>query len=190
MFTQRNVVQKISVRENILVGKIFVSLALASLTGLLAGIRIPLPFTPVPLTGQVLGVLLCGLFQEGSFAALSQTFYLLFGLGGIPWFAGWSSLSLLAFFANPTSGYLVGFIPAAYLVGRLANQGKRLNFPGLLLTFFAGIVIIYLFGALHLSLVLKTDFRKTLFLAVYPFILFDFLKALLVASFANVFCRR
>lgn len=183
----RNIAKTLPRHENILVRKVSISMAMAAITGLLAGIRIPLPFTPVPLTGQVLGVLLTGLFLEGPFAALGQVFYLLFGLCGIPWFAGWSSLSLLTFFTNPTSGYLIGFIPAAYLIGWLVNHDKKLNFLRLNLAFFTGIIVIYLFGALYLAAVLRTGLRETLLLAVYPFIFFDFLKALLAASFANAF---
>ena len=114
-------------RENLLARKILLSVAMAAVTGLLAGIRIPLPFTPIPLTGQVLGVLLAGLFLEGSFAGLSQALYLFIGLSGIPWFSGWSSLSFATFAVNPTSGYLVGFIPAAFLIGKLEHGGSRMN---------------------------------------------------------------
>ena len=174
-------------RENILARKILLSVAMATVTGLLAGIRIPLPFTPVPLTGQVLGVLLAGLFLEVSFAGLSQTLYLLFGLSGIPWFAGWSSLSFATFVINPSSGYLIGFIPAAFLIGKLEHGGSEMNIFRHAVALFSGILVLYFFGAIHLAVILHTGFQRTLVLAVYPFIFFDFLKALLAASFVSAF---
>ena len=176
-------------KENVLARKILLSIAMAAVTGLLAGVRIPLPFTPIPLTGQVLGVLLAGIFLEGSFAGLSQALYLFIGLSGIPWFSGWSSLSFATFTANPTSGYLVGFIPAAFLIGKLEHGEARMNLFRHAVAFFSGILVLYFFGAIHLAAILHTGFQKTLVLAVYPFIFFDFLKALLAASFINAFRR-
>jgi biotin transport system substrate-specific component len=173
--------------ENLLVRKILLSVAMAGVTGLLAGIRIPLPFTPVPLTGQVLGVLLAGLFLEGSFAGLSQALYLFIGLSGIPWFSGWSSISFATFAVTPTSGYLIGFIPAAFLIGKLEHNGSKMNLLRHTAAFFFGILVLYSFGAIHLAAMLHTGFQRTLVLAVYPFIFFDFLKALLAASFVNAF---
>ena len=174
-------------RENLLARKILLSIAMAAVTGLLAGIRIPLPFTPIPLTGQVLGVLLAGLFLEGSFAGLSQALYLFIGLSGIPWFSGWSSLSFATFAVNPTSGYLIGFIPAAFLIGKLEHNGSRMNLLQHVAAFFSGILVLYFCGAVHLATILHTGFQRTLVLAVYPFIFFDFLKALLSASFVSAF---
>ncbi|MFH2068181.1 MAG: biotin transporter BioY [Candidatus Omnitrophota bacterium] len=177
----------ITERENLLARKILMSITMAAVTGLLAGIRIPLPFTPIPLTGQVLGVLLAGLFLEGSFAGLSQALYLLIGLSGIPWFSGWSSLSFATFAANPTSGYLVGFIPAAFLIGKLEHCGSKMNLFRHTIAFLAGILVLYSFGAIHLATIMHTGFQRTMLLAVYPFIFFDFLKALLAASFMSAF---
>lgn len=177
-------------REDLLARKVLLSLTIAAVTGLLAGIRIPLPFTPVPLTGQVLGVLIAGIFLEGSFAGLSQVLYLLIGLSGIPWFSGWSSLSFVTFAANPTSGYLIGFIPAAFLIGKLEHGGFRMNILRHAVAFFSGILVLYFFGALHLAVILHTNFQRTLDLAVYPFIFFDFLKALLAASFISAFRKQ
>ena len=162
------------------------SLLVAALTGLLAGLRVHLPFTPVPLTGQVIGVLLAGLLLEAKAAGLSQLLYLLIGLSGVPWFAGWTGLTAIGFLSAPSAGYLLGFIPAAYLIGAML-RGRRNNFGVLLTAFCSGIVVLHFFGAWHLSAVLGTGFRRTLQLAVFPFILFDCLKALLVASFMTGF---
>ena len=92
-----------------LINKFVMASAMASVTGLLALIRIPLPFTPVPITGQVLGVLLSGVVCGGLFGSASQIIYVGLGItAGIPWFAGGASYSIDSFFYLPTCGYLVG----------------------------------------------------------------------------------
>lgn len=156
-------------------------LLFAAVTGLLAGVRVPLPFTPVPLTGQVAGVLLAGFYLGGGRAAASQVLYLALGLAGLPWFSGWNTLSPAMFLAGPTGGYLAGFVPAAWLVGVLSNRAGRspARLGG---AFCAGILVIHLGGALRLAWLLGASPGETLALAVFPFLYFDFLKALLVVT--------
>lgn len=158
-------------------------LAFAALTGLLAGVRVPLPFTPVPLTGQVFGVLLAGLCLRGGPAAASQVLYLALGLAGIPWFSGWSAAGAATFFAGPTGGYLAGFVPAAWLVAVLARRGRGAR--GAFTAAAAGVALIHLCGALRLSRLLGLGAAETMALAVYPFLFFDLLKASLAASIAG-----
>ncbi|MBC7188824.1 biotin transporter BioY, partial [Candidatus Aerophobetes bacterium] len=110
------------------VEKVYLCFSFALLTGLAAQIRIPLPFTPVPLTGQTFAVLLSGLLLGGRWGAVSQLMYVGMGGCGIPWFAGWKGgfLHLL----GPTGGYLAGFIPAAFLAGQITSSSfilKRLH---------------------------------------------------------------
>jgi biotin transport system substrate-specific component len=97
--------------------KIALCFAAAAFTGLAAQIRVPLASTPVPVTGQVFAVLLSGVFLGRRYGALSQVIYVSLGAAGVPWFAGWTSGALLGL----TGGYLVGFIPAAALVGWFAG---------------------------------------------------------------------
>jgi biotin transport system substrate-specific component len=93
--------------------------------GLLAQVALPLPWTPVPITGQTLGVLLIGALLgcwRGSATILA---YLAEGAAGLPVFAQGTSgvLRLL----GPTGGYLVGFVLAAFVVGWLAERGWDRN---------------------------------------------------------------
>ena len=74
-----------------LAGNVMLSLCFAGLTGLAAQVRVPLPFTPVPITGQVFAVLLGGVFLGGGYGALSQILYLGMGAAGVPWLAGGGS---------------------------------------------------------------------------------------------------
>ena len=78
--------------------KLALAFSFACLTGLAAQVRIPLPFTPVPLTGQVLAVILSGIALGGYYGGLSQIFYVGFGVMGLPWFSGGGSGSGFAAF--------------------------------------------------------------------------------------------
>lgn len=172
-------------REETLAGRLLLALTLAGITGLLAGIRVPLPFTPIPLTGQVVGVYLAGLLLEAPFAGLALLLYLLLGLAGLPWFSGWQSLNYAGFLAFPSAGYLLGFIPAAFLIGHLLEDPARRSLTRQVLAYAAGTAVFYFCGAAWLAVLTGSGFIRTLVMGVYPFVVFDLLKALLVASFAS-----
>jgi biotin transport system substrate-specific component len=150
------------------------------LVSLAAQIRVPLPFTPVPITGQTFGVLLVGA-SLGAWRGLSSSFlYLLVGAAGVPVYAGgqrgWEAVQ------GPTGGYLVGFVVAAAVVGILAQRGWDKKLSSSIPAMLAGSLIIYLFGLLWLSRVLDADMARTLELGLYPFLLGDALKALLASA--------
>ena len=149
----------------------------ALLVALLAQVRIPLPFTPVPLTGQTFAVLLVGaaLGSRRGFASLSL--YTLIGAFGLPVFAGGAGGAAYAF--GPTGGYLFGFILAAYVTGLLAERGLERSLRTSLLPFLAGTIIIYALGAGWLAFFVgpQVAFAK----GVLPFIPGDLLKLALAA---------
>ena len=153
----------------------------ACLTGLTAQIRIPLPFTPVPVTGQVLAVLLSGTLLGGYYGGISQMLYLGLGVVGIPWFTGWNSG--LAAIAGITGGYIIGFVPAAFMIGWLTDRyssARRFHFQLLLMA--TGVIIIYIFGAAQFAIVTNTGFLKAMNQAVFPFIPVDLMKAAVAAG--------
>ena len=157
------------------------ALAMAFLTGAVAQVRIPLPYTPVPITGQVFAVLLSGALLGAGYGALSQVFYIGLGALGMPWFAGFSGGTAALF--GPSGGYIIGFIPAALLIGRVTEKWPAARrFLPLFALMLLGVGIIYLFGALQFSFVMHADLKSTLALAVVPFIGVDLLKATLAAS--------
>ncbi len=163
--------------------KLALAFSFACLTGLLAQIRIPLPFTPVPVTGQVLAVFLSGIALGGYYGGLSQIFYVILGVVGLPWFSGGGSG--LATITGVTGGYIIGFIPAALVIGWLTNRYvsvRRFHFQLLIMA--AGMCIIYIFGAVQLSIVMRTGFLKTMQLAVGFFIFIDLIKAVIAAGIA------
>jgi biotin transport system substrate-specific component len=157
------------------------ALAMAFLTGAVAQVRVPLPYTPVPITGQVFAVLLSGALLGAGHGGLSQVFYVGLGAMGMPWFAGLSG-GMAALF-GPSGGYIIGFIPAALLIGRVTEKWPPARrFLPLCALMLLGVGIIYLFGALQFSFVMHAGLKSTFALAVVPFIGVDLLKATLAAS--------
>lgn len=142
-----------------------------------AQIRIPLPFTPVPLTGQTFAVLLVGAALGSKRGAASLALYTLMGALGLPFFAG--GASGLAYLSGPTLGYLVGFVAAAYVVGLLAEKGLERSVRTSLVPFLIGTLIIYIFGAGWLTILFGAE--QALALGVLPFLVGDAIKIALAA---------
>jgi biotin transport system substrate-specific component len=147
------------------------------LVAALAQVRIPLPFTPVPLTGQTLGVLLVGAALGSWRGAASLALYLAWGLLGLPVFTGGGSG--LAHLAGATGGYLIGFILAAFVVGSLCERKLDRRWTTALLPFLAGEAIIYLFGVTWLAGF--TGISGALAAGLWPFLPGDAVKLVLAA---------
>lgn len=150
----------------------------ALIVALLAQVRIALPFTPVPITGQTLGVLLVAAALGSHRGAASLGLYLGGGLAGLPFFSGGGSG--LAYLSGPTGGYLVGFLAAAALVGWLAEHGWTRTAYKTAALFTLGSLVIYAFGAA--SLAAFVGLRQALMVGVWPFLPGDALKAILAAA--------
>ena len=108
--------------RNYLKGMVFAAL-FAALTAAVSPIKIPLGFTPVPITLQTVMVLVSGALLGANLGALAQFLYILVGALGLPVFAGGGSG--FGALVGPTSGYLFGFIAAAYVVGKLVEKAKN-----------------------------------------------------------------
>ncbi len=161
--------------------KFALALLFAGLTGIGAQLKIYLPFTPVPITGQVFFVLVSGV-ALGKYAGLSQGLYVGLGALSVPWFAPKAGMPAfsnggLAVLFGTTGGYLVGFIVAAAIIGWFVDRfvsSRTLLFQSALLLF--GVAVIYALGAIQLSIVLGTGLRDTLLKGVLPFIPGDIIK--------------
>ena len=150
----------------------------AALTGLAAQISIPVHGSPVPVTGQTFGVLLVGAALGARRGAASMALYLLAGFVGVPWFAGGTTGSIhLA-----TLGYLVGFILAGALVGRLAERGADRSPWRTVLTMAAGNLVIYACGVPYLAVSAHLPASAALHYGLTVFLLGDALKILLAAG--------
>jgi biotin transport system substrate-specific component len=146
----------------------------AALVGVLAQISIPLGFTPVPLTGQTLGVLLVGTALGWRRSALAMGLYVLAGLAGLPWFAGHASGLPAA-----TFGYLLGFILASTLLGWLASRGTDRTVVRAVVSMIAGETVIYAVGVPWLAVDLHVSLAKAITLGFTPFVGTDAIKAAL-----------
>lgn len=148
----------------------------ALLTAAAAQISIPIPGTPVPMTGQTFAVLLAGAALGSWAGAGSQAIYWLMGAAGLPFYSdasgGWEVAT------GATAGYLVGFIAAAWVVGALAERGQDRNVWSAIPAFLAGNAVIYLFGVtwLYYSVDGITTMSEALAAGFTPFVVGDVIK--------------
>lgn len=148
----------------------------AALTALAAQVQIPM--FPVPMTLQTFSVLLVAATLGAGRAALSMSTYLAMGAIGLPVFAGAKTLSGVL----PTTGYLVGFVAAAALIGALANRGWTKNPAKLALAFTLGTAVIYALGVSGLMITLSLTLTQALMGGVLPFLIGDAVKAVAAAA--------
>jgi len=159
-----------------LVKKILLTLGMAAAVGLLAQIKIPLPGTPVPVTGQTFGILLAAVLLGKWWGGASIAIYAILGALGVPWFNSWTGG--ISHIAGPTGGYIIGFIFAALALGFLTDKYlKARSFFGLLgLMFVTNYVFVYGFGLLQLNLWLNmvqgtsVSLSQLLTMGLVPFI--------------------
>ena len=148
----------------------------------LAQLSIRLPFTPVPITGQTLGVLLVAASLGPGLGAASVGLYLLEGAIGLPFFAeGRHGLSVLGA-ASATGGYLWGFVLAGAVVGWLSRRGWDRSIRSSIGAMFIGEVIIYAVGVPWLVAALDVPLTRGLELGLYPFVIGDTVKLLVAAG--------
>jgi biotin transport system substrate-specific component len=168
--------------ETSLINKIILASVMACITGIMAQIVLPLPWTPVPITGQTMAVLLAGVLLGRYWGGLSMCIYIGVGIVGIPWFAGLTAG--YGALIGATGGYLFGFVLAALFLGYFAEKyvSSRKFLPMLGLMLFANFVLIYIPGLLQLGLwleVVKGNFPgiwNLLLLGLIPFLAGDLIK--------------
>jgi len=172
------------------VKKLSVALGMACLIGLLAQARIPLPWTPVPITGQTFAVLLAAALLGRWWGGASLAIYIGLGIAGVPWFNGWTGG--IARIAGPTGGYLIGFILAALFLGYFVDTYvKARSFRSLLgLMLFADFVLVFGPGLIQLHLWSNLagqgiiGFYQLLTMGLLPFIAGDVVKVVAAAGAA------
>ena len=143
----------------------------AAFVGLAAQIAVPLPFTPVPLTLQTFAVLLTGAALGSLRGVLSMTLYAVVGVLGVPWFAQGSSG-----YSAPSFGYILGFIAAAFIVGRIAEGGATRSAGRTAVLMIIGNLVIYAIGVTWLKFAIGSDWSTAIALGVTPFLIGDAIK--------------
>lgn len=158
----------------------------SALIAVFARISIYLPFTPVPITGQTLAVLLAGAALGSRRGALALLAYIAEGAAGLPVFAG-GKAGVLAL-VGPSGGYIWGFLVAAFVVGLLAERRWDRKVWTMALAMLIGNVVIYLFGLPQLALVVGAakgaalGLNEVLAMGLLPFIPGDIFKLLVAAG--------
>ena len=146
-------------------------------TALAAQVAFPVPWSPVPITGQTFAVTLTGAVLGVRRGFLAQALYLAEGAAGLPVFAAGGAGA--AIFAGPTAGYLFAFPLAAALTGALAQRGWDRRFATMLAAMLIGSVPVFTLGRLQLARFVPAD--RVLAAGLFPFLPGDLIKATLAA---------
>ncbi|MDD4924406.1 MAG: biotin transporter BioY [Dehalococcoidales bacterium] len=167
--------------------KLVMAVAMAGMTGLLAQVRIFVEWSPVPITGQTLAVLLAGVLLGRRWGGASMAIYAVLGVAGIPWFNGWTSG------LGATGGYLIGFVLAALFIGYFTDKYIKsryfINMLGLMIL--ASLFIIYVPGVIWLGIWLKAfsgisvSIIPLITMGVVPFVIGDIVKCVTAALIAK-----
>lgn len=151
-----------------------------TLTALSAFVRIPLPFTPVPITLQTMMVVLLGAVLGRKYGAITQASYVLIGILGAPIFTG-APFGLMHL-AGPTGGYLIGFIAAAYLVGKLIPKTNAASYIQILSAMLIGSIVILILGTIQLAILMHLSWNQAFIAGFLPFIPGDVVKSIIAAG--------
>ncbi|MDD2817652.1 MAG: biotin transporter BioY [Candidatus Nanopelagicales bacterium] len=143
----------------------------AAFVGVSAQIAIPLPFTPVPLTLQTFAVLLTAAALGSMRGVAAMALYAVVGAAGFPWFAEASSG-----YSAPSFGYIVGFIAAAFVVGRIAEHGATRSVVRTAGLMVVGNVILYAVGLVWLKNSLDASWSDAIAWGLTPFLIGDAIK--------------
>lgn len=150
-----------------------------------AQVAVPLPFTPVPLTGQTLAVLLSAAALGPSLGLAASSLYLALALAGLPVLAPTAEgthLTGSAVLSMPSLGYVVGFLAAGWLVGRLAQAGFTRTPLRTAVAMVVGNLAIYALGLVWLHHALAATWANTIAWGLTPFLLGDAIKVALAAG--------
>jgi biotin transporter BioY len=137
-----------------------------------AQLRIALPFTPVPLTGQTFAVLLLGALYGAKRGAATAMSYLMLGIMGLPVFS--AAPPGPAALVSPTAGYLAGFVAAAWVTGSLSERGWDRKPITAALAMLIGSAVLFACGLLWLGRF--TGWDLVIQTGLLPFIPGDLLK--------------
>ncbi|MEU6484714.1 biotin transporter BioY [Streptomyces sp. NPDC046887] len=146
----------------------------AALTGLAAQIAVPVPGSPVPVSGQTFAALLVGTALGARRGFLSLALYALAGMAGVPWFAQATSG-----YTMPSFGYILGMLLAATVVGALARRGADRSVLRTAGTMALGSLVIYAVGVPYLALATGMTLSQAVAAGLTPFLIGDALKAAL-----------
>lgn len=162
--------------------RVLLAFAGSWLVALLAQFEIKLPFTPVPITGQTLGVLLVGASLGAGLGGVSMLLYLAQGAIGLPFFSGGDGGVEFLRLSAASGGYLWGFVLAAAVVGALAERKWDRSVRSSIGAMFLGEVVLYAVAIPWLMQALDVSLTRALELGLAPFVVGDTIKLLAAAG--------
>lgn len=152
----------LSIKEITLVGMC------AALMAIFSQLSIPLPFTSVPVTLQVFGLVILAVIVGAKVGTLSLIIYVIIGAIGLPVFANFhSGFGVLI---GPTGGYIIGFVIMAFLIGYASSKKNKII---LFTVSYLGVLIDLILGTIQLKVVTGMTVNAALIAGLYPFILKD-----------------
>lgn len=169
------------IKEMVLVGMF------AALLAIISPLQIIVPFSPVPITLQVIGITLAATILGSRLGTLSVVMYILLGIVGLPVFAGFTSG--IPKLIGPTGGFITGFILSAFIMGKLIELKKDVHIFYMFFINIIGLIIVYSIGAIQLSIVYTHSISKALAAGVIPFIIPDLIK-LVFCSIVTIQVRK
>jgi biotin transport system substrate-specific component len=155
----------------------------------LAQIAIPVPGSPVPVTGQTLAVYLIGTTYGARLGFATFSTYLLAGIAGAPVFAPAATVGL-ARLTGATGGYLIGMLVAVLVLGALADRKADQKFKTSFPTLIFGSVIVFTFGLIWLNVSLNLTWAQTISAGLTPFIFGEIIKIAITATSLPLIWRR
>ncbi len=150
----------------------------AALMAIMAQISVPLPFSPVPITGQTFGVFLVGGILGSRHGAVSMLVYMIMGAVGLPVFH--HAQGGLHIVLGPTGGYLWGFVVGVYLLGKVVE--KKSTYGTTVLGMGLCLLAVYALGVLQLSFITGLMLPQALMIGAVPFLPLDVVKLFAAAG--------
>ncbi len=170
--------------------KLALAFLMAAVMVILAQVRIPLPWTPVPITGSTFGAIFAGVLLGNVWGGISMLIYVTLGAAGLPVFTGLKGGAAVLF--GPTAGYLIGFVAASFLIGYVTdNYAKARKFLSMFNLMLISSALILALGSAYLWIWLSAvkgqgaSLGEVLWMGFIPFIPGDMIKSVIAALIAT-----
>jgi len=180
MDNRNHVLADVFVKDDNLVKQVVICFLFSIFIAMASQVAMPVPFSPVPITGQTFAIILTGLLLGRNRAILTVLLYLAEGAMGLPVFAPVGMSYGIARLLGPTGGYLLGFVAMAAYLGHMAEKGWTRSFIQMFYILVVSEMILYSFGLFRLSAFVPS--AKLLYVGLIPFLPGDLFKILLVSS--------
>lgn len=159
----------------------------AAIIGILSQVSIPLPFSPVPITGQTLAIGLAATILGKKYGTISLLLYLALGAIGIPVFAG--GAAGFGVLVGSTGGYLIGFIPTIFIIAYYIEK-TRFTVLNAMIANTIGMFVTLIFGTVWLKIAASLSWQDAMAFGFYPFIILGLVKAYVASALGVIIGKR